>query len=431
MKKVLIITYYWPPAGGPGVQRVLKFVKYFPQLGWEPHVLTVKHGEYIAYDQTLEQEIPEKCFVYKTDLFEPNVIYKKFIGKPLNQPIPIAAVTKKSKNWKEKLAKWIRLNLFIPDAKIGWKPYAIRKGIKIINTVKPDIILSSSPPPTVHLIALRLANAYNIPWIADFRDPWTKLYHYDLVKKLKIANFFEKRMEKKVVLSCTIPVTVSKNFASLLGGQKYDKQFQIIPNGYDADDISFPEAKQQSTQYSITHVGKLNSQQNPVFLWKSLKQLTNENLSFSGHLRLDFVGIPDSVIKDSIEEYGLSSYTTFSGYLPHGQAIERMFNSQLLLLIIPNTRHNEGILPGKLFEYLIAQKMILAVGPKFGQVDQILSETDGGKIFRFDELPLHWIEDHYNNWRAGKQPSIKLDKIKKYTRENLTLDMVKLMENIL
>jgi hypothetical protein len=157
MKKVLIITYYWPPAGGPGVQRVLKFAKYLPEFGWQPLVLTVKNGEYPAYDKSLKNDIPPECKVYTTKSIEPFKLYKKFTGMAENEAIPVATLTENKKNWKKRLAYWIRLNLFIPDAKIGWIPFAVKAGKKIIQEEKPDIILSSSPPPTVHLIAKKLA----------------------------------------------------------------------------------------------------------------------------------------------------------------------------------------------------------------------------------------------------------------------------------
>ncbi|MCK4715587.1 MAG: glycosyltransferase, partial [Candidatus Marinimicrobia bacterium] len=216
MKKVLIITYYWPPAGGPGVQRVLKFAKYLPEFGWQPIILTVKNGEYPAIDNSLQKEIPANCKVYNTFSIEPNFVYKKFTGMGSDEKIPTAVLAAENTNWKKRLANWIRLNLFIPDAKIGWIPFAVRKGKKIIKAEKPDIIFSSSPPPTVHLIARKLAKWSGIKWVADFRDPWTDIYHYNDVKRSAWSLNRDKDKEKEIVTSADEIITVSQNVAELL-----------------------------------------------------------------------------------------------------------------------------------------------------------------------------------------------------------------------
>jgi hypothetical protein len=193
MKKVLIITYYWPPAGGPGVQRVLKFVKYLPELGWQPLVLTVKKGEYPAIDETLAKNIPPECKVFKTNIFEPSDLYKRFLGMDDKAKIPTAVLADNNPGLKKQIANLIRLNFFIPDAKIGWKKFAVEEGLKIIETEKPDLIFSSSPPPTVHLIAKKLAAKTNLKWVADFRDPWTDIHYYEKQPRLFFAKYLDRK----------------------------------------------------------------------------------------------------------------------------------------------------------------------------------------------------------------------------------------------
>ena len=227
LKKVLIITYYWPPAGGPGVQRVLKFAKYLPEFGWQPIILTVENGEYPAIDESLLKEIPQGIKVYKTKSFEPFTIYRKFFSDKKNQPIPVGILAQSGGSLKKRIANFIRLNFIIPDAKIGWKFSAVKEGQKIIDLEKPDLIFSSSPPPTTHLIAKTLAKRNKIKWIADLRDPWSKIHYYQN-NRLAIANKLDERIEHKTLSASNKVITVSENFAKLISVEK--NKIELIPN---------------------------------------------------------------------------------------------------------------------------------------------------------------------------------------------------------
>jgi hypothetical protein len=281
MKKVLIITYYWPPAGGPGVQRILKFAKYLPDFGWQPIILTVKNGEYPAIDESLINEIPNNCRVFKTNSIEPNNLYKKLIGIKSNQNIPVAVLAEKHQSLKKKIANRIRLNLFIPDAKIGWKPFAVKKSKQIINEFNPDLIFSSSPPPTVHLIAKSLKKYSNLKWVADLRDPWTDIYYYHNLKKSKISTRLDKNLELSVFKSADLLCTVSKDLANIFAGKKPGLDIKIITNGFDPDDLPDISLKEKYKKFTIAYAGKLNVQQNPNNLWQVLQKLINTNKQFS------------------------------------------------------------------------------------------------------------------------------------------------------
>ena len=196
MKKVLIITYYWPPLGGAGVQRVLKFAKYLPEFGWQPIVLTVENGDAPVIDKSLFTDIPKECKIYKTKAFQPYNIYKKFTSKPADEKIPSDVLIKKNNSLKEKLSNWIRLNVFLPDAKVGWIPFAFKEGLKIINKENIALIFSSSPPHTVQLIAKKLAKKTGLKLIADLRDPWMELIHYQANKRAFFAKFIESKLER-------------------------------------------------------------------------------------------------------------------------------------------------------------------------------------------------------------------------------------------
>ncbi len=434
MKKVLIITYYWPPAGGPGVQRVLKFAKYLPELGWQPIILTVQNGEYPAYDESLFSDIPKECKVYKTPAIEPFSLYKKFTGMSSDEAIPVATLAEKKTSWKKKLAHWIRLNLFIPDAKIGWIPFAVKAGKHIIRNEKPNIIFSSSPPPTVHLIAKNLAKWSGIKWGVDFRDPWTDVYHYDKIKGRKFSKFHEKKLEYGVLNRADKLMTVSKNVANLLEMRKKTKsQIDIIPNGYDKADFCNFDKNQRFDKFTITYAGKMNMQQNPTNLWKALGNLVRTKQKFAQDFQILFMGNIASEIIKEIKTNDLENNLKILGYINHIKMIENLIKSHILLLTIPNTKDNEGIVTGKLFEYIATEKFILGIGPKYGDAAKILHQTNTGKMFEFNEIDeiKREIEKQYENWEKGIKAEVNKNEIEKYSRRKLTCKLTEIFDSII
>ncbi len=424
MKKVLIITYYWPPAGGPGVQRVLKFVKYLPQFGWQPIVLTVTNGEYPAIDETLQNDIPEICDVFKTNSFEPNQLYKKFVGLKKTDNIPNAVITEQDPNWKKRISNFIRLNLFIPDAKIGWKPFAVREGIKIIKKMAPDIIFSSSPPPTVHLIAKSLSKKSGLPWIADFRDPWVDIYYYDAIKKSRYTRFLETKLEKSILEKSDTIVTVSKNLSDLFKAKTEKRlSIKIISNGYDPDDLKAEALISDPSKFIIAYAGKLNDQQNPANLWKALSNLVKKKDDFARKFRLLFMGKFSQVVHKSIKDFSLSRYFTDLGYVDHNTMLSQLRQAGVLLFIIPDTKKNAGILTGKVFEYIGMQKYILGIGPPNGDAAQILKQTGSGRIFNFDESLEEIIYLQFLNWKNKVPLKVNQTETEKYSRIVLTEEL--------
>ena len=231
MKKVLIITYYWPPSGGAGVQRALKFAKYLPEFGWEPVILTVENPDSPVDDTSLLNDIPKGTKVYKTKSLEPFELYKKFAGKKSDSKIPNdVLLNKKNLSLKVRLAQWIRLNLFIPDAKIGWKKYAVKKGLEIIKTENIDLIFTTSPPQTVALIGRKLSKLCGVKWIADFRDPWMEIVYYQNVNRTKLTKVVDSSLEKKVMNNADTIITISYDIADLIRGKAKDQNVVVIPN---------------------------------------------------------------------------------------------------------------------------------------------------------------------------------------------------------
>lgn len=431
MKKVLIITYYWPPAGGPGVQRVLKFAKYLPEFGWQPIILTVENGEYPAIDNSLQDDIPSSCQVYKTFSLEPNLFYKKFTGMAADEKIPTAVLAAENTNWKKRLANWIRLNLFIPDAKIGWIPFAVRKGKKIIKAEKPDIIFSSSPPPTVHLIAKKLAKWSGIKWVADFRDPWTDIYHYNDVIRSAWSLNRDKDKEKEIVTYAGEIITVSQNVAELLNEKiPNPREIHIIPNGYDETDLDNLKEEPAFDKFTIAYAGKINIQQNPSNLWKILGSMVRENPTFAANFQIFLMGnITDEVITE-IRQNNLEKELKNLGYVDHQTALKNLQKSHVLLLLIPNTEKNKGIVTGKFFEYINMEKFILGFGPKDGDAAEILVQTNTGRMFEFNEIQelRNEIKRQYKNRQKGLTQKVNREEIMKYSRRKLTEKLVGVFE---
>lgn len=432
MKKVLIITYYWPPAGGPGVQRVLKFAKYLPEFGWDPIILTVANGEYPAIDESLAKDIPDGCKVYKTKALEPNMFYRKFTGMKQDEKIPVANLAQKNISWKKKLSNWVRLNLFIPDAKIGWIPYAVRQGKKIIKEEKPDIIFSSSPPPSVHLIAKKLAKWSGIKWVADFRDPWTKIHYLQNQKFNPLSKRRNKKLERSVVSGCDKASCVSNNFIDLITETEKSK-FEIITNGYDTEtDISVKNST-SSKFFKILYIGGLTWNRYYKSFFIGLKESIETGDLDAGKVRIQLAGSIEPSIKNEIEEiFSKLNVLEIQGYLPHAEAVQLMNEAQLLLLFMEQVKGYEGHIPGKLFEYISTQNRILGLGIAIGESAQILENTNTGKIFEpqnVSEIKDQLVKE-YRNWQNGEILQIDTKLIEQYSRKRLSMKLATLFDEV-
>ena len=436
MKKVFIITYYWPPAGGPGVQRVLKFVKYLPKLGWEPMVLTVANGEYPAIDKSLKKNIPPETKVFKTKSWEPNSLYKKFLGMKQNEKIPTAVLVNDNPSFKKKFASWIRLNLFVPDAKIGWKRFAIKEGMKIINKEKPDLIFSSSPPPTVHLIASELSKQSKLKWVADFRDPWTDIHYYEDQPRLALVKAKDKGYEKKILNQADMITCISQLDIELDFANKTDSTKCInIPNGFDDDDFKEMNIFNSPTdKFTLLHLGAINKERNPLKLFEAVKSLRNKGLLTPNNFQIIFVGNIDAIVMSTVEKNEIWDMVKYIEYLPHKEALSYTEQATALLLLVTQSKKNRRILPGKTFEYMRTGKYIFALGPEDGEVARIIQETKTGSVIDYTNLNNIEIalEEQFNNWK-NKQPSIMPagKEIRKYSRENLTKKLVKVFDELI
>ena len=426
MKKVLIITYYWPPSGGAGVQRWLKFVKYLPQFGWEPIVYTVDNGEYPVIDNSLLDDISKNVTVLKTPIWEPYDFYKKLTGRKKEDKINSGFLSEnKNPKFLEELSKWIRGNLFIPDARMFWIKPSIKYLINYLKKNPVDLIITSGPPHSTHLIGLRLKQTLQIPWVADFRDPWTNIDFYQELKLSKWADKKHRNLEKKVLTNSDLVLTIGENLKNeliKLGG----KNVQIVENGYDEDDFTEEENINIDNEFTIAHIGSFTPSRNHNVLWQSLKELTLENVEFKKQLKIKLIGKVDHSVYNSVRKFSLESHILSLGYMSHNKVIEEQKKSKVLLLMVNNTPNAKGIITGKIFEYIASGRPVLVIGPKDGDLSQIINNTKCGIVCDFNDvsdLKSALISLFQNKLSFSSDASY-------YTRINLTEKLSNLLENV-
>jgi len=415
--KALIITYYWPPAGGSGVQRWLKFVKYLPQFGIEPIVYTVDHANYPKEDDSLISEISKNITVLKNPIFEPtDVFFWKQKG------VKKEDVANSTNNG---LLSFIRGNFFIPDPKIFWVKSSVKFLQNYLNKNSIDVIISTGPPHSMHLIAQKISTKNNIKWIADFRDPWTDLYYNNEFKQLSFAKQQNKKLEKSVLENADCVLTVSNALKNDF--LKTSKKVEVITNGFDSEVLQDGEVILDS-KFTISYIGLLPKQSNPIVFFKVLKELCDTYQEFKNDLKMLFVGDISQEVIFEIEKNNLTEVTEFKGYVSHSEAVEYQKKSQVLLLLIPNVPKSVGILTGKLFEYLTAKRPILALGPENGDLAEILQNTNAGVVIDHqNESNLSTeILRLYQQFKEGKL-TVNSKNLEQYHRKNLTAQLANLI----
>lgn len=427
-KRVLVITYYWPPSGGAGVQRWLKFVKYLRNYGWEPVVYTPSNPEYPAIDNTLGKDIPEGIEVIKTPIWEPYQLYKRIAGVSKDEKVNASGFIseKKSPGLMKKLSIFMRGNFFIPDARRFW----IKPSVKFLNDWLSknhvDAIVSTGPPHSMHLIALALKKKHNIPWIADFRDPWTNIDFYKELNLTALADRIHHNQELSVLTHADEVVVIGDSMKSDFQKIK-NRSYSVITNGFDYADtdqiVVDPDKK-----FSIAHIGSMARSRNPEALWKALSEIKSEIPDFAEDLVIKLVGTVDFSVIDEIEKKGLEKNFEKIDYLPHDQIIKLQKQARILLLIINNTPNAKVILPGKFFEYMASGRPILCIGPSDGDSAKIIKETKCGMTAAFENVDniKEKVLILYKNYKENTD-SVKIDSIRKYSRESLTGQMVELL----
>ncbi|NUY79310.1 glycosyltransferase family 4 protein [Flavobacterium sp. MAH-1] len=424
MKKVLIITYYWPPAGGPGVQRWLKFVKYLPEFGIEPIVYIPENPTYPILDQALSKDVSPNVAIIKRKIFEPYALAGLFAKNKVKKMSAGIIPNSHKQSFTEKVALWIRGNIFIPDARVFWAKPSAKFLDKYIRENDIDTIITTGPPHSLHLIGYRLKKKLDLHWVADFRDPWTTIGYQ---KDLKLSTYSEYRHKKweRRILNAADQIVVTSGTTKHDFSQITKKPIEIITNGFDQEKVA---SVPLDHKFSLAHIGSLLSERNPAFLWQVLSELVNEVPGFSDHFELKLIGTLSPEVLESIHLYQLDSFVNNPGYLPHDEAIKQQRSSQVLLLIEINSLHTRSIIPGKLFEYMVSGRPILALGPNGSDIAEIIEHTSTGIFIDYGgkDVLKRTILAFYESYLEGNL-TVEPVELEQYSRRNLTRKLSELL----
>ncbi|WP_333851873.1 glycosyl transferase family 1 [Epilithonimonas sp.] len=454
LKKILIITYYWPPAGGPGVQRWLKFAKYLPEFGYEPIIYTPENPSYPLVDETLVKEVPENLKIVKTNIWEPYQIAEKF-SKSNKKFKGGQFDVGKNQSFISKLSIFIRGNFFIPDARKFWVKPSIQFLKKYLVENHIETIVTTGPPHSLHLIGLGLKKELpNLKWITDFRDPWTEISYYKHLKLTSGSDKKHRQLEKSVFENADL--TLATSYTDTDNFRKNGANAFCVTNGFDkleslgdseseswsvggleswsveeSETLEFSNSKTLKTKFNLSYVGVLEQLRNPENLWKALTELSEKHPDFAKDFELKFVGRVDEKILNDIKNSVLRDNIRNLGYLPHNNSFNEMQNSDLLLITNFPNESSKGIIPGKLFEYLATGKKIISFGPKDADVEKILDKTNAGKHFDYaNNVEIqNFIYSLYEDWKAGKSIQNSAN-INEFSRKELTRQLAELLTKL-
>jgi glycosyltransferase involved in cell wall biosynthesis len=431
MKKILVITYYWPPSGGVGAQRWLKFAKYLRNYDWEPIIFTPENPDFDVKDTSGEKDVPDDIEVLKLPIWEPYQLFRSLKRNSKNTKLKQGLVLENSnKSWFDKLSIWLRGNVILPDPRRFWVRPAVAFLDNIIESNNIDVVVTTGPPHSMHFIGQRIRKNHDVKWLADFRDPWS---HWDLLDKLKTSSFarrLHKKWERRVLLNADFTLLTSKRQARQfkeLGAQKVG----CITNGYDEDDC--PEFMNvASSKFVLSHIGLLNEMRNPKALLNALEELCNENSDFCENLELRLGGIiSESIIENINKSSSLNNCTTILDYVPHSDIYKEYERATILLLILNNTDNSNWILPAKLFEYIYTKKPVLMLGEIESDAADITHSFQENKVVEFNDKEniKRAILSYYQQFKKGTI-LLNLESNDMYSRKHLTQDLVDVLNDL-
>ncbi len=436
MKRVLVISYYWPPTGGSGVQRWVKFAKYLPQEGWQPVIYTPENPEQLAVDETLASEIPAEAEIIRTRIVEPYELYKKFLRKSghSREAVEVNPVNAQDKSFLQKAAMWVRGNFFRPDPRCLWIRPSVKFLKKYLEEHPVDLIVSTGPPQSMHIIGMKLARETGLPWIADFRDPWTKIFYFKHLAMTRATGRWHKRMEKKVLDEATAVVAVSP-----LVQQEFQAMTQtsveLITNGFDECDFEDGDKGRSAAggpdkDFVITHTGLFAADGNPTVLWEVLAEKCSKDPGFKKLLKIKLIGKTDIQITGAIGQAGLAENLIDLGYQPHSRAIAEQQKASLLILPLRKEPEYKAVLPGKLFEYLASWRPVLGIGQPDGAMAMILDQTKNGTVIAWNDRDslAGFIDSCWTDHLKGRLNVEDAD-LSQFTRRSLTRQMAQLFDS--
>ena len=429
MKKVLIITYYWPPTGGSGVQRWVKFTKYLRRFGWEPVIYTPQNPEQLAMDESLLTDIPSGVTVIKRPIWEPYALYRKFFGgaQTGSKGAGVNPLNQQKKSFKQRLAIFLRGNLFVPDPRAGWVSPSVCFLSSYLKENSVDAIVTTGPPQSMHLIGQRLHKRTGIKWIADFRDPWTEMHYFKHMGLLPWTAARHRRMEQQVLDQADLIIAVSAPVRDDFQART-KTPVVLITNGYDEDDFAAEPPVLPADSFVLLHTGLFASDGNPLSLWDAIARKCASDSNFKAQLKIRLAGKTDPEILDALATRGLSANVENLGYQPHWKTVELQRSANVLLLPLRQEPEYAKALPGKIFEYLAARRPVLGLGQENGAAAAILKSTGAGVMYDWDrpEPVRNFIESTWERHLTGVDGPPDGD-ISEYSRAAITQKLTELI----
>jgi glycosyltransferase involved in cell wall biosynthesis len=432
MRQLLFITYYFPPSGGSAVQRSLKFVKYLAAFGWRPTVLTVRpeHASFPDLDPDLASEIPHSTRVERTSAWDPYALYANVLGQPKEAVVSTGFLGEAETNLRQRIARWMRANVFLPDARVGWVPFAAARGHRLLQQGGFDAVMTTGPPHSTHLAGLLLHRLHDTPWLVDLRDPWTGIDFYEDLPMTALARAIDGWLEMLVLNHADVGTVVSEAMGRELLARA-SISLKVVPNGFDPADFEAVDAKPPADRFVIGHVGNLNMARNPEVLWKALAELrAPERMP---ELRIALTGNVEPAVLSTAADYGLNHLIDTFPFVPHRAAVERMRRATVLLLCVNRVAGAEGIVTGKLYEYVASGRPVLGIGPPAGDAARVLGATDAGRMFGFDDVAgvVAYLRAGYDVWKSGRGLSgAAPERAARYSRREQTRILADVLSSI-
>lgn len=411
-RNVLLISYYWPPSGGAGVQRWLKMAKYLCRLGWKVTVYTPDNPDFYQLDPTLLDDVPAEVVTLKRRIIEPNRWLSRRGAKRAG--VGLLQEGGQRQGLLYRLALWLRANVFVPDARMLWIGPSVRYLKRWLREHPQSALITTGPPHSMHMIGLRLHRMTGLPWMADFRDPWTNIDYAHHMPMTAWARRRQMRMERDVVREANVVLAVTPGMQAEYEALR-GRPVQLVMNGFDEEDIEprgpMPEAS--GAAFTLLHLGSLNADRNPHLLWHTLQRLVQEGKLVPGTMRVQLVGSVDDSVRTDVSRLGLDAFVEMLPSMPHSAVMQRLQGASALLLCINATPNSKGILTGKLFEYLASRRPIVSIGPRDGDAARIVREAQAGSTFDADDADalgehlIHLVELHHRGALGDTQGDLQ------------------------